>query len=117
VDVKVVKLAKEKALSTPMINIGAHRTFRYDIAPDGMLSRKGLVVEQGSDGMTLDAERHLYLTGNGVMVFDSRGEEIEQIRISDEKWTPTSHLVAGIARHFSSRRVRALQHQDAHQRR
>jgi gluconolactonase len=68
-------------------DIGANRTFRYDIAPDGTLSGKSLVVEQGSDGMTLDAEGHLYLTGNGVMVFDSRGEEIERIRISDEKRT------------------------------
>lgn len=68
-------------------DIGAKQTFRYDIAPDGNLSGKTLVVEQGSDGMTLDAEGHLYLTGDGVMVFDSQGQQIEQIRIPDEKWT------------------------------
>jgi len=68
-------------------DIGANQTFRYDIAPDGDLSGKTLVVEQGSDGMTLDAEGNLYLTGDGVRVFDSRGQQIEHIRIPDEKWT------------------------------
>ena len=68
-------------------DFGAKQTFRYDIAPDGTLSGKTLVVEQGSDGMTLDAEGHLYLTGDGVMVFDSESQQIEHIRIPDEKWT------------------------------
>ena len=68
-------------------DIRGKQTFRYDIADDGHLSGKTLVVEQGSDGMTLDAEGHLYLTGDGVMVFDAAGRQIEHIRIPDEKWT------------------------------
>ena len=68
-------------------DIGAKQTFRYDSAPDGSVSGKTLVVDEGSDGMTLDAEGNLYLTGNGVMVFDSRGQQIEHIPIPDEKWT------------------------------
>jgi gluconolactonase len=68
-------------------DIGAGKTYRYDIAPDGTLARKTLVVEQGSDGMTLDDEGHLYLTGDGVMVFDQSGRQVEHIRIPDEKWT------------------------------
>ena len=68
-------------------DIGANRTFRYDIAADGELSGKTLAVAQGSDGMTLDAEGNLYLTGDGVMVFDSRGRQIGHLRIPDEKWT------------------------------
>ena len=68
-------------------DIGANRTYRYDIAPDGSLSNKTLIVEQGSDGMTLDDEGHLYLTGDGVMVFDLQGRQVEHIRIPDEKWT------------------------------
>lgn len=68
-------------------DIRANQTFRYDIAADGHLSGKTLVLEQGSDGMTLDAEGNLYLTGDGVTVFDSRGQLIEHIRIPDEKWT------------------------------
>jgi gluconolactonase len=68
-------------------DIEANRTFRYDIAADGSLSGKTLVVEQGSDGMTLDDEGHLYLTGDGVMVFDGDGRQVDHLRIPDEKWT------------------------------
>ena len=68
-------------------DIRAKQTFRYDIAADGGLSGKTLVVEQGSDGMTLDEEGNLYLTGDGVTVVDSGGRQIEHIPIPDEKWT------------------------------
>ena len=37
--------------------------------------------------MTLDDEGNLYLTGDGVMVFDNAGRLIERIAIPDEKWT------------------------------
>ncbi len=47
-------------------DIGAGKTYRYEIAPDGDLTRKTLVAEHGSDGMTLDNEGNLYLTGDGV---------------------------------------------------
>ena len=40
----------------------------------------------GSDGMTLDTEGNLYLTGRGVSVFDSHGKRIEQINVP-EAWT------------------------------
>ena len=68
-------------------DIGAGKTFRFDIATDGRLTGKTLVVEQGSDGMTLDNEGNLYLTGKGVLVFDKAGRQIEQIQIPDEEWT------------------------------
>src|SRR4051812_46323885 len=45
-------------------DIKGNRTYRYDIAPDGSASGKTLVVEHGSDGITLDDEGHLYLTGD-----------------------------------------------------
>ncbi len=68
-------------------DIGAGKTFRFDITTDGHLTRKTLVVEQGSDGMTLDSEGNLYLTGKGVRVFDRTGRQIEEIPIPDEEWT------------------------------
>ena len=68
-------------------DIGAGKTYRYDIAPDGDLTHKTLVAEQGSDGMTLDNEGNLYLTGDGVVVFDKAGRQIEQIQVPDERWT------------------------------
>jgi gluconolactonase len=68
-------------------DIVAGKTYRYQIAPDGSLSGKALAVNQGSDGMTLDCEGNLYLTGEGVMVFDRAGRQIERIPIPDERWT------------------------------
>ena len=68
-------------------DIVAGKTYRYDIAPDGSLAGKTLAANQGSDGMTLDSEGNLYLTGEGVMVFDRAGRQIERIPIPDERWT------------------------------
>jgi gluconolactonase len=68
-------------------DIEAGKTYRYDSAPDGRLTRKTLVAEHGSDGMTLDNEGNLYLTGNGVLVLDREGRPIEQIQVPDERWT------------------------------
>jgi gluconolactonase len=68
-------------------DIGAGQTYRYDIARDGALARKTLVTAHGSDGMTLDDEGNLYLTGDGVTVFDRAGRQVERIRVPDERWT------------------------------
>ena len=47
---------------------------------------KTLFCELGSDGMTIDSEGNIYLTGKGVPVFDPAGKKIEQIDVP-EKWT------------------------------
>ncbi len=62
-------------------DIGAGKTYRYDIQADGRLAGKTLFCEMGSDGMTLDAEGNLYLTGRGVTVFDKAGQKIENIPV------------------------------------
>lgn len=67
-------------------DIGAWKTYAYDIQPDGTLSNKRLFCELGSDGMTLDDQGNLYLTGKGVTVFDKTGKQIEQIKVSPD-WT------------------------------
>jgi len=67
-------------------DIGARKTYAYDIGPDGTLANKRLRCEQGSDGMTLDEEGNLYLTGRGVAVFDRNGQKIGQIDVP-EPWT------------------------------
>jgi gluconolactonase len=67
-------------------DIGAHQTWRYDIQPDGSLANKTLLCALGSDGMTIDAEGNLYLTGNGVTVFDKAGKQIDHIDVP-EKWS------------------------------
>lgn len=68
-------------------DIGAGKTYRYEIAPGGELTGKTLVAAHGSDGMTLDNEGHLYVTGDGVMVFDPSGRQVEHIKIPGERWT------------------------------
>jgi len=67
-------------------DIGAKRTFRYNINPDGSLKDKKLFCEMGSDGMTIDNEGNVYLTGDGVSVFSSSGEKIAHIAVP-ESWT------------------------------
>jgi gluconolactonase len=67
-------------------DIGAKQTWRYEIRDDGTLSGKTLHCEHGSDGMTLDDEGNLYLTGPGVLVFDSTGQQIDRIEVP-EPWT------------------------------
>ena len=67
-------------------DIGASRTYACDIQADGSLTNKRLFCELGSDGMTLDNEGNLYLTGRGVTVFDKSGKQIEHIDVP-EPWT------------------------------
>jgi gluconolactonase len=57
------------------------KTFRYNIMQDGSLSNKQVFVEQGSDGMAIDERGNIYLTGNGVSVYDAQGKKIQQIAV------------------------------------
>ncbi len=67
-------------------DIKANKTYVYEILPDGSLTNKKLFASLGSDGMTIDKEGNVYLTGKGVTVFNSKGEQIEHIEV-DAKWT------------------------------
>ncbi len=67
-------------------DIGAGQTWRYDIQPDGSLTNKTLFCKMGSDGMTMDEEGDIYITGRGVTVFDKTGKQIEHIEVL-EPWT------------------------------
>jgi len=67
-------------------DIGARKTYSYEIQSSGSLTNKQLFCELGSDGMTIDNEGNIYLTGKGVTVFDKTGKQIEQIPLP-EGWT------------------------------
>jgi gluconolactonase len=67
-------------------DIGAGKTFRYSIQPDGALKDKTQFCALGSDGMTIDNEGNVYLTGKGVTVFDPAGKQIEHVDVP-ESWT------------------------------
>jgi gluconolactonase len=71
---------------------GANRTWVYKIKDDGTLSNRKLFVSRGSDGMTLDEQGNLYLTGKGVTVFDSSGKQIDYINLGP---TQTSNVCFG----------------------
>lgn len=66
-------------------DIGASKTYKYDILSDGSLTNKTLFCAMGSDGMTIDSEGNLYLTGKGVTVFDKTGNKIDFIKVP-ENW-------------------------------
>ena len=67
-------------------DIGDKKTYRFRISKDGTLQKKTLFCQMGSDGMTLDHKGNLYITGNGVTVFNKKGKQIERIEVP-EKWT------------------------------
>src|SRR5690242_4098039 len=67
-------------------DIGASKTYRYTIHGDSSVTDKKLFCELGSDGMTIDNQGNVYLTGKGVSVFDSSGKKIEQLDVP-EPWT------------------------------
>jgi len=67
-------------------DIKAGRTYRYEIANDGSLTNRVLFCEKGSDGMTLDTQGNLFLTGKGVFVFDQSGQPIGHLEVP-ERWT------------------------------
>ena len=67
-------------------DIRARKTYSYTIRDDGTLTNKTLFCEMGSDGMTIDDQGNLYLTGKGVSVFDKSGKHVAHIAV-DEPWT------------------------------
>lgn len=67
-------------------DIGAGKTYAYDVTAAGPLQNKRLFCELGSDGMTIDSEGNVYLTGKGVTIFDKTGKKITNIPIP-EPWT------------------------------
>jgi gluconolactonase len=67
-------------------DIGANKTYSYTIKKDGTLADKKLFCELGSDGMTIDENGNVYLTGKGVTVFDKTGKKVAHIDVP-EGWT------------------------------
>ena len=62
-------------------DIGAGKTYQYEITANGILSNRQLFANMGSDGMTLDNKGNLYLTGKGVTIFNKSGKRIGNIAV------------------------------------
>ena len=67
-------------------DIGGKKTWSYTINKDGSLVNKKLFCEMGSDGMTIDTDGNIYLTGKGVTIFDKNGVQIGNIAVPED-WT------------------------------
>lgn len=67
-------------------DIAAKKTYKYEMREDGYLINKTLFCEMGSDGMTIDDRGNVYLTGDGVTVFNRSGDQIAHIPVP-AKWT------------------------------
>ncbi|MGY3053379.1 gluconolactonase [Pedobacter sp. UYEF25] len=65
-------------------DIGAWKTYRYTIGANGKLTDRELIINEGSDGMTLDAAGNIYLSGKGVTIFDKQGIKIGHIDVAEE---------------------------------
>ncbi|SDH24343.1 gluconolactonase [Pedobacter terrae] len=63
----------------------ANKTYRYRIGADAQLTDKQLILNQHSDGMTLDNKGNIYVTGKGVNVYKPTGEKIAHIDVP-EPW-------------------------------
>ncbi|MBL7762261.1 MAG: SMP-30/gluconolactonase/LRE family protein [Chitinophagaceae bacterium] len=62
-------------------DIGDSKTYRYTINADGSLSNRQLLFQQGSDGMTLDNQGNIYITGAGVTIYNKEGIKIGHIPV------------------------------------
>jgi len=67
-------------------DIRDRKTYRYAVQPSGALGDPHLLCEMGSDGMTVDQQGNVYLTGRGVTVFSPKGEKIHHIDVP-QRWT------------------------------
>lgn len=67
-------------------DIGDKKTYQYTIQKDGSLTDRKIFCEMGSDGMTIDNQGNVYLTGDGVTVFNKKGNKIQHIDVPEE-WT------------------------------
>jgi len=67
-------------------DIGANKTWSYTINKDHTLSGKKLFCDLGSDGMTIDSKGNIYLTGQGVTIFDKSGKQTAHIDVPED-WT------------------------------
>jgi gluconolactonase len=67
-------------------DISDNKTYKYAVGENGALLHRQLFVAQGSDGMTLDEQGNLYLTGKGVTIYDPQGQKIGNISVP-ANWT------------------------------
>ena len=66
-------------------DMNANKTYRYQINADASLTNRQLILNQNSDGMVLDSDGNIYVTGKGVNIYDPTGKQIGHIDVP-ENW-------------------------------
>jgi gluconolactonase len=65
-------------------DIGAGKTYQYDIQGDGSLKNRRPFCSQGSDGMSIDEAGNVYFTlGKAVMIYDKTGKKVSTIDVPE----------------------------------
>jgi gluconolactonase len=65
-------------------DMGGNKTWVYKIKDDGTLSDKKLFVPIGADGIELDEQGNLYLTGKGIIIVSPAGKKIDYIDVPNQ---------------------------------
>lgn len=77
-----------------VVDDGAGKTYRYEVADDGTLSDRTLAADAGADGLTLDEDGRLYVVTDRVEVF-AEGERVATI---ETPFRPTNVTFGGADR-------------------
>jgi len=73
-------------------NYVENKTYVFTINEDGTLSDKRLFAPEGDDGMTVDTDGNIYLTGKAITVYNPDGNKIDTIEVPE---TPANVLFCG----------------------
>ncbi len=73
-------------------DLGDKKIWKYTIDSPGVLSHKTLFAPMGSDGMTIDKKRNVYLTNdNGVYVYNQKSEQVAFIEVP-QRWAANATI-------------------------
>ena len=75
----IIYMADNKDLY--VAGLKAEKTYKLKKNADATVSGKILFAQKWSDGMTINNKGKIYLTGNGITVYNSKGELIKHIAV------------------------------------
>ncbi|MBB5394719.1 SMP-30/gluconolactonase/LRE family protein [Mucilaginibacter sp. AK015] len=67
-------------------DIGDGKIYKFNIDTDGTLDDRQVFAEQTADGLTLDEQGNLYAAGNGITIYNPKGQKLAHIAVP-EPWT------------------------------
>ncbi len=62
-------------------DINGRKTWQYVIHDDGSLSDKKLFANAGSDGMTIDSDGNIYMTGRTMTIWNKEGVQLDSVQL------------------------------------